>query len=108
MRGGRVVRRLDENVTRVAQREQPPGLEARDKIGHHMIVGAGNETQGNSFLIERVLQLLDGSPDLRTGVVVQARQNMWSAGDHRNAVSRPRPGHFESDAEIGGSVIDAR
>jgi hypothetical protein len=72
MRGFGVMRRLDQHVARVAEREQPSGLKARNKIRHDVIVRAGNELEGNAFLIEGRLQLAERTPDLRTAIVVQA------------------------------------
>jgi hypothetical protein len=40
--------------------------------------------------------------------VIQARQDVRRAGDHRDALLDRRPRHLQRHVEIAGTVIDAR
>ena len=72
-----------------------------------MVVCTGNELQLNAFLIERVLEFLHRTADLRPGVMVQPRKDMRGAGEHRNPIGHECPGHSDRHPEIGSAVVDS-
>ena len=73
-----------------------------------MIVGTGNEAEGDARLVERILQLRHGQPDLRTGIVIKAGQNVWRAGDDRDAIGGSRARHGKRYRNVGGAIVNAR
>jgi hypothetical protein len=107
--GGRgVMRRFDENIARVGERQEVSPAEGCDKIRHDMVVRAGNEFQGDAALIEFFLQSLNGEADFRASVVKKSRQNMRCTGDNRDPVSDPGARHGNRCLEVRGSVVNAR
>ena len=73
-----------------------------------MIVGTGNEAEGDALLVQRILQLRHRLPDLRAGVVIKAGQDVWRACDDGDAVSGRGSRHGKRNRAIGGAVINAR
>jgi hypothetical protein len=55
MRGGRVVRRFDQNVSRASKREDSSGMQPLYEIWHHVHVCAGHQAKRDAFLIESLL-----------------------------------------------------
>ena len=72
--------RLDQNVPRIAEGQQPPALQPCHEVGHHVIVRTANQAQRYLSLIELPLQRVHRLPDLRTVVVIQPRQDMRRTG----------------------------
>ncbi len=90
-----VMRRLDQHVTRIGDRKEPPRFQSADKIGRHMNIGAGCEAERNSRLVESVLQLHGGVADARSLVVIKPRQNVRRTGDNRDTLVDRGPCHGE-------------
>ena len=72
-----------------------------------MIVGTGNEAEGDALLVERILQLRHRLSDLRAGVVIKAGQDVWRACDDGDAVSGGGSRHGKRNRDVGGAVINA-
>jgi hypothetical protein len=88
-----VMRRLDQHIPRVAERQQTACAETGYEIGDHVIVGTRSEAQCDARVVERMLQLRHGLADLRAGIVIKAGQNVRGAGDDKDAVSDGRSRH---------------
>ena len=106
LRRRRMVRRLDQHVARIGNGQETAGSEPRDEIGGHMDVRAGDKLQRNPFLIESCLKLLDGEPDVRPGIMIEARQNMWGASNGRYPLPGHRLCHGQRYGQIARAVVD--
>lgn len=84
--GRRMVRRLDQYVSAVGEGEKMAATQCRDKIGNHVIIGAGHQAQRNGSGVEFLLQLLNSEANIGTAVMVEARQDMRRAGKRRHAL----------------------
>jgi hypothetical protein len=104
----RVVGRLDQHVAGIGDRKQLAGAKPGNEIRGHMDVSAGGQLQRNAVFVKRILKLFYGLPNRRARIVVQARQDMRRAGDHRYALLDRRPRHLQRDGQIAGTVVDAR
>ena len=103
-----MVRRLDENIAGVGERQQMARTQPSYKVLDDVVVGAGNELQRNGMLIERQLQLSHGIDDLGAGVVVDTRKNVWRASNNRYAVIDKGACHLQRDRQITRTIVDAR
>ena len=95
--GRRMVGRLDQHVAGIGDRKQLAGAKPGNEIGGHMHVRAGGQPQRDAVFVKRVLKLFYGLPNRRTGIVIQARQDMRRAGDHRYALLNRCPRHLQRD-----------
>jgi len=107
-RRGDVVGRLDQDIAAIGEREQVTGLKASDEVGHHVVVRAHDELQGDALIVEDLLQVLHGLADLRTAIMVNAGQDVRRAGDVRHAISDESPRHGQRDRDIARAIIDSR
>jgi hypothetical protein len=99
--------RFNQNVPAVIQAQQVPGSEAPDKIRRNVIVGPGDEPQANPGRVQVVLQLGDSLPDVRARVLIDPRQDVGCAGDHRDTIRNEGLGHLHSGCEVRRPVIKA-
>jgi hypothetical protein len=74
------VGRFDEDIACIGKRQQVTRLQAGDKVRRDVHVGASHEMERDAFLIQRVLELLHGSTDFRTGIMIHTRQDVGRAG----------------------------
>jgi len=103
-----MVRRFNQHVARVGERQQAAGTQARDEIGDHVDVGAGCKAQGNAFLVENALQALGGFAQRRAGVVVQSREDVRGAGYDRYALGDGGFRHVERNRKVARPIVDTR
>lgn len=103
-----MVRRLDEDIARVPQRQQVAALQPPDKIRDDVIIGTGHQPQPNALAIESKLQLAHSRTNQRPAVIIDPGHNVRRAGDMRDPVGDQGPGHVERDIEVSGPVIYAR
>lgn len=87
------MRRLNEYITGISERKQPPGAQSGDKIGTHVDIGARYETQRNCLRVKARLKLDGRLANRRTGIVVKPRQNMRRAGYNLYALRDGGLGH---------------
>lgn len=87
------MRRFDQHVARISNRQNPPRTQSGDKIGRHMGVGASGQAKRNSALIECLLQIPDGLADAAAFVVIETGQDMRRAGHHGNTLGGSRLRH---------------
>lgn len=73
-----------------------------------MHICARRQCQRNAALVELELQLANLPDDVRSGVVIQARQDVWRAGDGRHAVFDEGVGHLQRNRQICRSVVECR
>ena len=102
-----MMRRLDQNVSRVRQRQNPTGPQSADKIWRDVHIGTGNHAQWYSGLVDRELQVVDSSADRRAFIVVHARQDMRRCGHNGNAVGHERLRHAQGHRKICSAIVDA-
>ncbi len=67
--------------------------QALEKVRHDVVVGAYNKLQRDALLVENCLQLPHGTTNLRTTIVVNARQNVRGASEVRHTVGDKGAGH---------------
>ena len=103
-----VVRRLDEDVARVGQRQHASVTELRNAVRCNVIVCPRNELQRNVRLVESSLQLADGGANPAIRVLIETGQNVRRACDHGDAVGDERARHIQCCVHIGRAVVDAR
>lgn len=73
-----------------------------------MVIGAGHELEGDVLDIQNTLQMLYCLPDLRTAVVVKARQDVGRAGDLGHTFGDKGTRHSQRHGQISRPVINAR
>lgn len=88
-----VVRRLHEDIAGIGQRQQVAGPEPANEVGNDVIVGPGNQAQGDAMVVEHPLELLRGLANLRTGILVNAGEDVGGARDVGHAVLNEGPRH---------------
>lgn len=88
-----VVRRLHEDIAGIGQRQQVAGPEPANEVGNDVIVGPGDQAQGDAMVVERPLELLCRLADLRAGILVNAREDVGGARDVGHAILDEGPGH---------------
>ena len=103
-----VVRRFDEDVSSISQRQQLSRAKLSQEIRNNVVVGPGHEFQRDAPLGDCLLQLNYRLPYLGAGVVIEPRQDMRGAGHNCYAVFSKRSCHIDGGRKIGGSVVDAR
>ena len=101
------MRWFHQDVTRIGQGQQMAGAQLRHEIRHDVVIGAGDQLQRNAFSIQGLLQPFRRLPDLRTGIMVQARQDVRRTGDDRHTIGHESPGHRDGDSKVGSPVINA-
>ncbi len=101
-----VVGRLDQDVARVGQRHEMPALQPRNEVGNDVVVRPRNELQPNALNVEDMLQPLHRLADLRTAVVVSAREDMRRARDVRHAIGDKRLRHRQRNRKIARAIVD--
>ena len=104
----RMMRRLDQNIAGIGKCQELAGRKIIREILYHVNVGAGNQAQADLMSIQLVLQGLNSLADLRTRVLIKARQDVWRASDDRNAIGHKGARHVERDANIRGAIVNAR
>jgi hypothetical protein len=67
-----MMRRLDQHVARIGERNQLPGAQAGHEVRAHMHVGAMHQAQRDGFSLKALLQRRDRLPDPRSGIMVKA------------------------------------
>jgi hypothetical protein len=87
------MRRLDQHVTRIGNRQKPARPETGDEIGRHVDVRAGHEAKRNTVLVENVLKFADRFANRRAGIVVEAGQDMGRTGNNCDSLSHGRFRH---------------
>lgn len=105
-RGGDMVRRLEQDISRIGERQQPARPQAPDQIGNDMHIGARHQAQIYPGLVQMALQSRDRRTDVRTAIVPDARHDMRRAGLHSHAARYCGPGHGERHIEILRPVVD--
>src|SRR5262245_5506784 len=82
------------------------------QFGHetwrYVIIGAGDQPKRNAFLVEDLLQISGGLPQLRPGIVVETRKNMRGAGYDRDPIRHKSFGHLNGDRKVGGAIVKTR
>ncbi|OYY11090.1 MAG: hypothetical protein B7Y70_07495, partial [Rhizobiales bacterium 35-68-8] len=63
-----VVRRLNEHVAGIAERQEPSGLEAGHEVGHHMIVRTRGQIEGDALVFETGLKAGHGGANALAGI----------------------------------------
>lgn len=101
------VRRLDEDIAGVCEREEVTSTQRRDKIRNDVIVGASDELQRNAVSVQLFLKISNRVADIGAGVMIDAREDMRRAGHDGDAVRNPRARHGERDVQSFGPVVDA-
>ena len=84
------------------------GTQLRHEIRHNVVIGATDQLQRNAFSIKGFLQSFRRLPNLRTGIMIQARQNVRRTGDDRHTIGHESLGHCNGDSKVGSSVINPR
>ncbi len=72
VRRHRMMRRLDQHVARIGERNQLSGAQAGHEILTHMHIGPMHQTQRDGFSLKALLQRRDRLPDRRSGIMVKA------------------------------------
>jgi hypothetical protein len=73
-----------------------------------MCVTSGNQTTVDAGCFQLELQPLNATSDVRSRVVIQARENMRRAGNHFDTIGHRHAGHLYRGPQIRGTVVDAR
>lgn len=81
-----MVGRLNEHITAVGQAQQMTRAQPRNKVRNNMVVGPSDEAKRNVMRTESRLQVLNGLPDLWSGIRVDARQDVWRTSQVRHTV----------------------
>src|SRR5262249_3824300 len=102
-----MVRRLDQNVARIREGEKASGPEPSKKIRHHVHICTGHELEWNALPVERLLQCKCCFPDLGAGIVIEARQDVWRAGDNSYAVLDEQLRHLYRNSDVPCTIIHA-
>src|SRR5262245_10056444 len=63
--------------------------------------------QGNALPIEDLLQNQGGVPDLGAGIVVEARQDVWRAGDNSDAICDAQLRHLYRNSDVPRTIVHA-
>ncbi len=100
------MRRLDQHVARIGQRQQAAATQAGDEIGSHMNVRTGDQAKGNFLFVENHLQVVNSQADGGAGVMIQSREDVRCAGHDRYALRDRRPRHIERHGQVAGPVVD--
>lgn len=101
-----VMRRFHQHIARISDRQHSSRLQSGNEIGRHVNVGAGGQPKRNSILIKGVLQIHNGFADAIALVVIEARQDMRCAGDHRNALSDGSLRHGQRFVQIACTIVN--
>ena len=59
------------------------------------------------MFIQAVLKFLDRHPNLRTGIIIDARENVGSASLNGDAIGHSDTRHFEGDIQIGRAIVNS-
>ena len=103
-----VVRRLDQHIAGIGQRNEPSGAQSGHEIRAHMHVRPGDETERDRLGVEPLLQRRHRLPDTRAVIMIKARQNVRRARHGLDALSDRRPGHRKRHANVARPVVEAR
>jgi hypothetical protein len=103
-----MVRRFDEDVSSISQRQQLSRAKFSQEIRNNVVVGPSHEFQRNPLLGDRLLQMNYRLPYLGAGIVIEPGQDMRRARHNCYAVFSKRFCHIDGGREIAGSVVDAR
>ena len=103
-----VMRWFDQYIARIGQCEQSSGGQARNNIRDDVIVCTSHQTQRHPRIIEHVLQIGYGLANLRSGIVIEPRQNMWGARHDPHAVGNEQLCHGDGGLDVRSTVVDAR
>ena len=104
---GHMVGGFEQQIAGVINGQGPAIPKLADQIGGHVDVGPGDQTKGYGGLGKRLLQLQNRVSDGKAVVVVNPRQNVWRAGDGRNAVRHGHSGHSQRFIKGFRAIIDA-
>ena len=85
-----------------------PALQPGGEIGDDVIVRACDEPERNPGIVEPGLQHRHRLPDLRAGIMIEARQDVRGARHAFDTLIHIGTGHRHGRAVVGRSVIDAR
>ena len=103
-----MMRWLHQHIARIGQREQSSGGKTRNKIRDDVIVCTSHQAQPHAGLIEHVLQLGHAFANLRPGIVIEPRQNMWGARHDLHAVGNEQLGHGDGGLDVRSAIVDTR
>ena len=101
-----VVRRFDQHIQRIRERQKTPFFQAGHEVRGDVIIGAWHHFERNAGLVEALLQQNNSLPDFGAGVWVHAWHDMGSAGDAHDALLRKSTSHRQACLKIGCSVIE--
>ena len=100
-----MMRRFDQNVSGLSKRQEMPALQFSRKAGHYMIVRTAYKLEWNACPVDPGLQLPNRLPDLRTAIMVKARQNVRRASDALHPLTGIGPRHRQRHFVIAGSIV---
>ncbi len=101
-----MVWRLDKHIAGIGQREKPALAQTLDEVGDNVIVGAGEETERNSFLIKSALKSGHCGADGRTGVQIEPGENMGCARNAHNAIGNEGARHVQRHSDVGSPIVN--
>ena len=102
------MRRLDQHITGIGQRNEPSGAQSGHEIGAHMHVRPGDEPQPDGLGVEPLLQRRDRLPDRRSLIMIKAGQNMGRARHGLDALGNRRLGHRQRHRQVARPVVEPR
>ena len=101
-----VMRRLNQHVARISDRQELTRSKPGNEVGSHVNVGAGDQAQRNSILVEHVLERLSRLANRRPLIVIETGQDVRRAGENRYPLGNRGLGHSPRDGQIARPVID--
>lgn len=101
-----VMRRLDQHVARISDRQELARSKPGKEVGSHVDIRSGDQAQRNSVLIEHVLKRPGRLANRWTIIVIETRQDVRRTGKDRYALGDRSLGHRQRDGQIARPVVD--
>lgn len=102
------MRRFDENVVRISDRQQRSVTQAAHEIRCDVVVRTGEETEPHLRMIEVPLQVMNRDSNLGPRIIIKAGQYVRCAGYALYSLCYIRAGHVERNRKFVRPVVHAR
>ncbi len=100
--------RFNENVSRIGETQNPSLLQSRNEVRTDVRIRPSHNLKVDVRVQQLRAQGVDGWSYLRTGVVVEAWENVRCAGDSRYAIRDKHSCHFKRRRKVNSAIIYTR